>query len=446
MEKVPFATRETVERIAAVVPTPFHLYSERIIRERARRLAAAFSWNASFREFFAVKATPTPQVLRILAEEGCGADCATASELVMARACGLAGERVMLSSNDTPARDFRLARRLGAFVNLDAAELVGPLEEALGGRLPEVVCLRLNPGGSFVAGSAIIGEPEDSKFGMTRAQLDEAVRALRERGVRTVGLHALLASNALGDAYYPALARLLFRTAAELERDHGVRVAFCDLSGGVGVAYRPEEHEPDIEAVGALVREAAREELGEAAGRMAVFAELGRWLLAPAGALVTRVIHEKRTYRDYLGVDACSADLMRPAMYGAYHHVSVLGREGEEPERRYSVVGGLCENNDQLARDRMLPRTGPGDVLWIHDTGAHGRSMGYNYNGRLRSAEVLLREDGSFSLMRRAETQDDLFATLDVDDAFLRGLGEARRALGAPVARAPWDETESERG
>lgn len=431
MEKVPFATKEQVEVIAASVPTPFYLYSERTIRERARALEAAFSWNPGFREYFAVKATPTPAILRILAEEGCGADCATGTELLLARACGLAGERVMLSSNDTPDADFRMAARLGAYINLDSADMVGCLVRALGDDgLPRAVCLRLNPGGSFVAESAIIGRPEDAKFGMTEAQLTGAVSELARLGVRRFGLHAFLASNTQGNAYYPTLARLLFRTARDLEEGLGVRVDFCDLSGGVGVAYEPGQADPDIAAIGAGVRDAAVAELGEeGARRMAVFSELGRWMLAPAGALVTRVIHEKQTYHHYLGVDACAADLMRPAVYGAYHHISVLGREGAPGTRRYSVVGGLCENSDQFAIDRPLPEVRVGDLLWIHDTGAHGRSMGYNYNGRLRPAEVLLRDDGSWEPIRRAETTDDYFATLDGDRSFVSGLASARREL-----------------
>ena len=417
MAKVPFATKEQLERIAQEHPTPFHLYDEREIRARARALNAAFSWNPGFREYFAVKATPNPSILRILHEEGCGCDCATGAELVLARACGITGREVMLSSNDTPDEDYRLANEMGAIINLDSADMVACLARALGGRVPSTVCLRVNPGGTFEAANGIIGTPEDSKFGMTVPQLLESVAALRDRGVTEFGLHAFLASNTQGNDYYPRLARVLFELAVRVSRECGVHVGFIDLSGGVGVAYRPEEEPVDIAAVGAGVREAYEQVLEPAGmGDVAILTELGRWMLAPAGALVTRVIHEKVTYRDYLGVDACAANLMRPAIYDAYHHITVMGREDEPACRAYNVVGGLCENNDQFAHDRMLPEVFVGDLLFIHDTGAHGHSMGYNYNGRLRSAELLLREDGSTRLIRRAETLADLFATLDIDE------------------------------
>ncbi|MCI2086460.1 MAG: diaminopimelate decarboxylase [Olsenella sp.] len=413
-EKLPFVTRDQLERAAAQWPTPFHVYSEKLIRERARALKAAFSWNPGFTEYFAVKATPNPTIVSILAEEGCGCDCATATELTLANACGVRGERIMLSSNDTPDEDYRRARDLGAIINLDSLDMVDCLSRALDGRLPTMVCLRFNPGGNFTASNGIIGEPEDSKFGMTVEQVMEAARRLSAMGVTEFGLHAFLASNTQVEDYYPRLARVLFELAVRLSRDLGVHVRLVDLSGGIGIDYRPEDVPVGIAAVGEGVRRVYEEVLVPAGmGDVALAAELGRWMLAPAGGLVTRVIHEKVTYRDYLGVDACASNLMRPAVYGAYHHITVMGHEGEPATKRYNVVGRLCENSDQFARDRMLPEVHIGDLLFIHDAGAHGYSMGYNYNGTLRSAELLLREDGSFELIRRAETPADYFATLD---------------------------------
>lgn len=428
--KRPFVSLEQIEEVARDHPTPFYLYDERQIRERVALLREAFAWNPGFKEYFAVKATPTPAIIALLAELGCGCDCATSTELLLADACGVTGHDVMLSSNNTPAADFVAADRMGALINLDSYDLVDCLRTALDGRLPETVCLRVNPGGTFAASNQIIGTPEDSKFGMTVEQVLAAARELSSSGVSQLGLHAFLASNAQGDDYYPALARTLFELAARVRREVGVRVAFVDLSGGVGVAYGSEDVPVDMAAVGRGVRCAYEEILVPAGmGDVAVFSELGRWLLAPCGALVTRVIHEKRTYRDYLGVDACAANLMRPAVYGAYHHISVMGAEGHPANRVYNVVGGLCENSDQFARDRELPETHVGDLLFIHDAGAHGHSMGYNYNGRLRSAELLLRLDGRAELIRRAETPQDYFATVQVGptgERVKRKLEEAR--------------------
>ena len=413
--KRPFVTKDQLEAIAEKYPTPFYLYDEAQIRARARALNEAFAWNPGFREYFAVKATPNPAILRVLADCGCGLDCATGVELLLADRAGVSGRAIMLSSNDTPDEDFRAADARGAIINLDADDMVGCLVRALGGRVPRTVCCRVNPGGDFESANGIIGTPADSKFGMTPAQLETSFSRLAELGVEEFGIHAFLASNALAPDYYPRLARLLFQMAADLHARLGVRVGFVDLSGGVGVAYRPDETPCDIAAIGDGVRRAFEEVLVPAGmSDVAVFTELGRWMLAPAGALVTRVIHEKVTYRDYLGVDACAANLMRPAIYDAYHHVSVMGREDAPCDHRYNVVGRLCENNDQFARDRAMPEAHVGDLLFIHDAGAHGFSMGYNYNGALRSAELLLREDGSVELIRRAETPADYLATLDV--------------------------------
>lgn len=417
--KRPFVTHERLEAIAAEHPTPFYLYDEAEIRRRAAELNAAFSWNPGFREYFAVKATPNPWIVSVLAECGCGCDCATGPELMLAEAAGVTGRRVMLSSSDTPEEDLRAADELGAIINLDAPDMVDTLLRALGGRVPEVVCCRVNPGGSFVAESGIIGRPEDSKFGMTVPQLLETLARLRDLGVREFGIHAFLASNTQANDYYPRLARLLFELAARASRELGVHVGFVDLSGGIGVDYRPEDTPCDLAVIGEGVRRAYEETLVPAGmGDVAVFAELGRWMLAPAGALVTRVIHEKRTYRHYLGVDACAANLMRPAIYDAYHHVTVMGSEDAPRDHRYNVVGRLCENSDQFARDRPMPECHVGDLLFIHDAGAHGHSMGYNYNGALRSAELLLRRDGTVQQIRRAETPADYFATLDDDPRF----------------------------
>ncbi len=419
MEKRPFVNKAQLEAICAEYPTPFHLYDEAEIRRRARALNAAFSWNPGFKEYFAVKATPNPWIVSILAEEGCGCDCATGTELTLAEACGVTGQDIMLSSNDTPDEDYRQAAELGAIINLDSLDMVDCLVRALGGELPKMVCCRVNPGGTFSSANGIIGNPQDAKFGMTVPQLMEAFARLAELGVEDFGIHAFLASNTQENDYYPRLARQLFELAVRARDELGVHVCLIDLSGGVGVDYAPEDPAADIAAIGEGVREAYEQVLLPAGmDDVKICSELGRWMLAPAGGLVARVIHEKVTYKDYLGVDACAANLMRPAIYDAYHHITVMGKEDEPACRAYNVVGRLCENNDQFAHDRMLPETGIGDLLFIHDAGAHGFSMGYNYNGSLRSAELLLREDGSVQRIRRAETQADYFATFDDDPRF----------------------------
>ena len=413
-EKHPFLTREQAEEIAACYPTPFHIYDEAGIRRRARALNAAFSWNPGFREFFAVKATPNPAILEILKEEGCGVDCSSETELMLAEACGFSGDTIMFSSNETQPKEFARANRLSAFINLDDLTLIGSLQDGCGS-VPETICCRFNPGGEFEIGNFIMDHPKDAKYGMTESQMEEAFRRLAALGAKRFGVHAFLASNALTDEYYPVLAEILFRLAVRLRDRTGVRFSFINLSGGVGVDYRPEEKACDIAAIGGGVRKAYEKILVPAGmGDVAVFTELGRWMLAGSGALVTRVCQEKHIYKEYIGVDACACDLMRPAMYGAYHHITALGKEDAPKDHIYDVVGSLCENNDKFAIDRQLPALGKGDLLFIHDTGAHGHSMGYNYNGKLRSAELLLREDGSVRLIRRAETPSDYFATLDV--------------------------------
>ena len=429
--KRPFVSKEQLEAIAAEFPTPFHLYSEHEVRRRAQALNQAFAWNPGFCEYFAVKATPNPSILKILMEYGCGADCATSNELLLAHACGLEGEQIMLSSNDTPAQTYLLARDLGAIVNFDSYDMLEYWRQSLD-TFPKTVCCRVNPGGDFQSANGIIGSPRDAKFGMTEAQLHQAFTELSAEGVQEFGIHAFLASNTLGNDYYPRLARQLFQLAAHEAAELGIHIGFIDLSGGVGVAYEPGQQENDIAAIGEGVRRAYQEVLVPAGmGDVQIKTELGRWMLAPAGGLVTRVIHEKVTYKDYLGVDACAADLIRPAMYGAYHHITVMGKEDAPADHTYNVVGGLCENNDQFAWDRQLPETTPGDLLFIHDAGAHGHSMGYNYNGRTRSAEVLLQEDGTARLIRRAERPQDLFATLDVTE---EGKAQMRQKNRPPVS------------
>ena len=412
-----FVTKEKLEELSGRWPTPFHLYDERGIRETARKLKAAFAWNPGFREYFAVKATPLPAILKILREEGCGVDCSSLTELMMSERCGFGGNEIMFSSNDTPAADFELAYRLGATINLDDITHIDFLKEAIG-TIPETISCRFNPGGVFQLaatedGPQVMDNPGEAKYGMTREQIVQAFRRLKELGAKHFGIHAFLASNTISNAYYPALARILFELAVELNRETGCHIAFVNLSGGVGIPYRPDQKETDIMAVGEGVRQAYEDILIPAGmDDVAIFTELGRFMLGPNGCLVTRAIHEKHTYKEYIGVDACAANLMRPAMYGAYHHITVMGKENVPCDHKYDVVGSLCENNDKFAIDRMLPRIDRGDLLVIHDTGAHGSAMGYQYNGKLRSAELLLHEDGSAELIRRAETPDDYFATL----------------------------------
>ena len=384
--KKPFVTLEQLRAITARYPTPFHLYDEKGIRENARKLKAAFAWNPGYREYFAVKATPTPAILKLLREEGCGADCSSLTELMLADRCGFSGADIMFSSNDTPPEEFQLAARLGA--------TIGASEE----------------------GFQVMDTPGDAKYGFTRAQLTEGFRKLRALGAKHFGLHAFLASNTLSNAYYPTLAGILFQTAVELREETCCDIRFINLSGGVGIPYRPEQRENDIAAIGEGVRRKYEEILVPAGmGDVAIFTELGRFMLGPYGCLVTKATHFKHTYKEYVGVDACAANLMRPAMYGAYHHITVVGKEDAPCDHKYDVTGSLCENNDKFAVDRMLPEIQSGDLLVIHDTGAHGFSMGYNYNGKLRSAEVLLREDGSTRLIRRAETPEDYFSTMIFD-------------------------------
>ena len=415
--KTTFATKEIVERIAAQYPTPFYLYDEKGIRENARKLKQAFAWNKGYREYFAVKATPNPFILKILQEEGCGVDCSSLTELMMSEACGFSGSDIMFSSNVTPAEDFKLAKKLGAYINLDDITHIDFLEQVAG--LPETIFCRYNPGGHFEIETHVMDNPGEAKYGFTTQQLIDGFKILMQRGVKHFGLHAFLASNTVTNAYYPKLARVLFETAVMLKKETGADIRFVNLSGGVGIPYRPEQEPNDILAIGEGVRQAFEEIMVPAGlGDVAIFTELGRFMLGPYGNLITRAVHEKHIYKEYIGVDACAANLMRPAIYGAYHHITVLGKENAPCDHKYDVTGGLCENNDKFAVDRMLPKIDMGDYLAIHDAGAHGFSMGYNYNGKLRSAEILLCEDGSFKLIRRAETPADYFATFDFTGLF----------------------------
>ncbi len=416
-QKKPFVTLEQVQEMVKKYPTPFHLYDEKGIRENARRIKQAFAWNPGFHEYFAVKACPNPRLLQILKEEGFGCDCSSYTELLMSEAVGQVGEDIMFSSNVTPAEDFALAAKLGAIINFDDITHIDFFEKIA--PFPETMSCRYNPGGDFKIENEIMDTPQDAKYGMTRSQLTEAYRKLMSKGVKHFGLHAFLASNTVANEYYPVLARLLFQTAVELHEETGAHIAFINLSGGVGIPYRPEQNANDIMAIGEGVRKAYEEVLVPAGmGDVAIYTEMGRFVMGPYGCLVAKCLHHKHTHKEYVGLDACAANLMRPAMYGAYHHITVLGKEDAPCDHKYDVTGGLCENNDKFAIDRMLPEIDDGDYLVIHDTGAHGFAMGYNYNGKLRSAEVLLREDGTTELIRRAETPEDYFATLDVTGVF----------------------------
>lgn len=413
MKKIPFISKQQIEEIVKTYPTPFHIYDERGIRENVRALQEAFAWNPGYREYFAVKATPNPFLIKILNEYGCGCDCSSETELMLSEAIGITGDSIMFSSNDTPRKEFVLADRLGATINLDDFTHIAFLEEALG-KLPKKLSLRYNPGGVFKISNGIMDNPGDAKYGLTTKQLIEGYRVLKEKGVEIFGMHAFLASNTVTNEYYPTLAKQLFETAVRVKKETGVSINFINLSGGIGIPYSPDQEPNDIRLIGASVKKVYDEILVPAGmGDVAIYTELGRFMMGPYGHLITQVIHEKHTHKEYIGCDACAVNLMRPAMYGAYHHITVLGKEDEPCDHKYDVTGSLCENNDKFAIDRMLPEIRIGDYLAIHDTGAHGYSMGYNYNGKLKSAELLLKEDGSVQLIRRAETPQDYFATLD---------------------------------
>ena len=421
MTKKPFVTKEKIEEIAKEIPTPFHLYDERGIRENAQAVKEAFAWNKGFREYFAVKANPNPFLINILREYGCGTDCSSLTELMLSHELGVKGEEIMFSSNDTPAEEFRYADEIGATINLDDFTHIQFLEDTIG-HIPETISCRYNPGGVYTISNGIMDNPGDAKYGFTKEQLFEGYQLLREKGAKRFGLDSFLVSNRVTNDYYPSLARTLFELVVELKEKIGIEISFINLSGGVGIAYRPDQTPNDIRVIGEGVRKVYEEVLVPAGlGDVAIYTEMGRFMTGPYGALVTKAIHEKHIYKEYIGVDACAVNLMRPAMYGAYHHITVLGKEDAPCDHKYDVTGSLCENNDKFAVDRMLPKIDMGDYLYIHDTGAHGYAMGYNYNGKLKSAEVLLKEDGSFQMIRRAETPRDYFATFDCFD-IIKGL------------------------
>ncbi len=414
MKKIPFVTKEKVQEIVKTYPTPFHLYDEKGIRENARAVKEAFAWNPGFKEYFAVKATPNPCLINILHEYGCGCDCSSMTELMLSEAAGITGNEIMFSSNDTPAEEYEYAAKLGAIINLDDITHIEFVEKILG-KLPETMSCRYIPGGVFQKSNGIMDNPGDSKYGFTTEQMFDGYRILKEKGVKNFGIHAFLASNTVSNEYYPVLAKELFELAVRLEKETGADIKFINLSGGVGIPYTPDQEPNDIRLIGEGVRKVYEEILFPAGmGDVAIYTEMGRFMLGPYGQLVTKAIHEKHTHKEYIGVDACAVNLMRPAMYGAYHHITVLGKEENSCDHKYDVAGSLCENNDKFAVDRMLPEIEKGDYLVIHDTGAHGYAMGYNYNGKLKSAELLLKEDGRIELIRRAETPKDYFATLDI--------------------------------
>lgn len=413
MKKIPFVTKEQVEEIVKTYPTPFHIYDEKGIRENAKAVKEAFAWNPGFREYFAVKANPNPFILKILKEYDCGCDCSSYTELMLAKSTGFDGEHIMFSSNDTPPEEFAYCNKLGGIINLDDFTHIDVVEKTLG-FIPETISCRYNPGGVFKMSNGIMDNPGDSKYGMTKDQMIEAFKILRSKGAKRFGIHAFLASNTVTNEYYPQLAKQLFELVVELKEKTGCDIQFVNLSGGVGIPYTPDQEPNDIRVIGEGVHKAFDEVLVPAGmGDVSIYSEMGRFMMGPYGALVTKAIHEKHIYKEYIGVDACAVNLMRPAIYGSYHHITVLGKEDAPCDHTYDVTGSLCENCDKFAIDRKLPEIEKGDFLVIHDTGAHGFSMGYNYNGKLKSAELLLKEDGSVQLIRRAETPADYFATFD---------------------------------
>ena len=415
MKKRAFVTLEKVKEIANEIPTPFHLYDEKGIRENVENVKKAFSWNKGFKEYFAVKANPNPFLINILREYGCGCDCSSMTELMLSNALGCKVSDIMFSSNDTPAEEFVYASEIGATINLDDFTHIDFLDKLVG--IPETISCRYNPGGYFEIANSIMDNPGDAKYGFTKEQLIEGFKILKSKGAKYFGIHAFLASNTVTNDYYPELARILFELAVEVRDKTGCDIRFINLSGGVGIPYKPDGEPNDILKIGEGVHKVYDEVLtANGMGDVSIYTEMGRFMMGPYGALITKATHEKHTYKEYIGVDACACNLMRPAMYGAYHHITVLGKENEPCDHKYDITGSLCENNDKFAIDRMLPKIDNGDYLFIHDAGAHGFSMGYNYNGKLRSAEVLLQSDGSFKMIRRAETPKDYFATFDCFD------------------------------
>ncbi|MFZ5944942.1 MAG: diaminopimelate decarboxylase [Bacillota bacterium] len=410
-KKLPF-TKEQIEQIVVQYGTPFHIYDEKAIRENARKLTQAFAWAPGFKEYFAVKAAPNPYLLKTLKEEGFGGDCSSMAELILAEKVGIVGDNIMFTSNDTPPQEFVKAKELGAIINLDDITHIDFLEKHAG--IPEIICFRYNPGSLRGGGNAIIGTPEDAKYGLTKEQLFEAYKIMQSKGVKRFGIHTMIISNELDPNYFIETAKMMFDLMVELNQKLGIKFEFVNFGGGIGIPYRPNQEPVDYQIIGEGVKKLYEEKIaanGLAPLRLAL--ECGRVITGPYGYLVTKAIHKKEIYKNYIGVDASMADLMRPGMYGAYHHLTVVGKEGQPHDQVYDVAGSLCENCDKFAVNRSLPKIDMGDILVIHDTGAHGHAMGFNYNGKLRSAELLLKEDGSVELIRRAETLEDYFATLD---------------------------------
>ncbi len=418
MTKTPFLTLEKAQEIIKDYPTPFHIYDEAGIRANVKALVDAFSWNAGYKEYFAVKAAPNPFLMKILQEYGCGCDCSSKTELMLSKSIGATGDNIMFSSNDTPIDEFKFCNDLGGIINLDDITHIELVEKACG-KLPQKMSCRYNPGGVFILTNGIMDKPGDAKYGMTKEQIFEAFTVMKSKGVKEFGLHSFLASNTVTNEYYPELARVLFNLAVEIKEKTGISVSFINLSGGIGIPYLPDEEPNDIAKIAEGVHKVYDEVLGaNGLGDVSIYTELGRYMTGPYGALVTTAINEKHTHKEYIGVDACAVNLMRPAMYGAYHHITVLGKENAPLTKIYDVTGSLCENNDKFAIDRSLPEIEKGDIVYIHDTGAHGFAMGYNYNGKLKSAELLLKEDGNVKLIRRAETPKDYFSTFDCFDFY----------------------------
>ncbi len=410
MKHIPF-NKEQIVKINEKYPTPFHIYDEQAIRENARKFNEVFSWMPGFKEYFAVKATPNPSILKLLYEEGFGADCSSLTELMMAERAGITGEEIMFSSNDTPANEFRKARELGAIINLDDLSHLEFLEAEAG--LPELISFRFNPG-PLKKGNAIIGVPEEAKYGLTREQLFDGYRLAKSKGVKRFGLHTMVASNELHANYFVETAKMLFELVVEINRALDIRLEFVNIGGGIGIPYKPEQKPVDLEQISKGIKKVYEHLIvANNLEPLKIFMECGRVITGPYGYLVSTVLHKKAIYKNYVGLDACMANLMRPALYGAYHHITVLGKENWALDHLYDVTGSLCENNDKFAINRPLPQIERGDLLVIHDAGAHGHAMGFNYNGKLRSAELLLKPDGSVELIRRAETEADYFATLD---------------------------------
>jgi diaminopimelate decarboxylase len=411
-KQIPFSKKQ-IEKIIEQTPTPFHIYDEKGIREYARKFNRTFSWNAGFKEYYAIKSAPNPFLMKIMREEGFGIDCSSMAELVIAEKLGMSGDEIMFTSNDTPAYEYKKAIDLGAIINLDDISHIEYLEKHVG--LPDIVCFRYNPG-SLKEGNTIIGHPEEAKYGFTREQLFEGYQMLKDKGVKRFGLHTMVASNELDSAYFVETAQILFDLIVELNQKLGIQIEFANLGGGIGIPYRPSDIPVDLDFMSRGIEKLYQEKIvANGLEPLRIYFESGRAMTGPYGFLVSKVLHIKKTYKQYAGLDSSMANLMRPALYGSYHHITVMGKEDHPNDQVYDVTGSLCENNDKFAINRHLPVMEPDDIVVIHDTGAHGHSMGFNYNGKLRSAELLLRESGEVVQIRRAETMDDYFTTLDFE-------------------------------